>query len=206
MIDAYVFTTPNGFKALIALEELGLPYRVRWIDINKGEQNTPEFLAINPNNKIPAVVDDEGPSGTTVTVFESGALLVYLAEKTGKLLPAAEPARSVVLSWVFFNTGAGAMFGQYGHFAKFAEEKIPEAIERFEKETHRLLKVLDRRLGEVKYLGGELSIADVMNVPWVRALRDVVEMDLAPYANVVRWLEGLEQRPAFAKALAMKPG
>jgi GST-like protein len=206
MIDAYVYTTPNGFKALIGLEELGLPYQVKWIDITKGAQMTPEYLAINPNNKIPAIVDDETPDGKPITVFESGAVLVYLAEKTGKLLPSNGRARSTTLEWVFFNAGGpGPMLGQLGYFAKFAPEKIPPAIERFTKEAERLFRVLDKRLGEVQYLAGDFSIADIMNVTWPRGARDFIGLDLSPYPNLVRWMAELEARPAFQRGFAMKP-
>src|SRR4051812_27975801 len=161
MIDAYVWTTPNGFKLLLALEELGLPYRTHWIDITKGDQRKPEFIAINPNSKIPAIHDPD----TGTSVFESGAVLTYLAEKTGKLLPASGPSRYATLEWMFFNIGnTGPMFGQLGFFTKFAKEKVPMAIERYETEAKRLLAVLDRRLGETKYLAGdEFSLADVIN-------------------------------------------
>jgi GSH-dependent disulfide-bond oxidoreductase len=206
MIDAYFYTTPNGQKALIALEELGLSYRTKWVDITKGEQTTPEYLAINPNNKIPAIVDHEGPDGSPVTVFESGAVLVYLAEKTGKLLAKSGVERFVALEWVFFNVGGpGPMLGQLGYFTKFATEKVPHAIDRFTKEADRLFKVLDKRLGEVPYLAGELSIADVMNFTWPQAARGFLGLDLTPYANLTRWLDELAARPAFAKVLAMKP-
>ena len=207
MIDAYVYTTPNGFKALIGLEELGLPYTTRWIDITKGQQLSPEYLAVNPNNKIPAIVDHDGPGGQRVSVFESGAVLVYLAEKAGKLLPSSGAARYTTLEWVFFNAGGpGPIFGQLGYFSKFATEKVPPAIERFTKESERLLRVLDGRLGQVPYLAGDFSIADIMNMTWARAARTFLGLDLSPYPHLVRWLDELEQRPAFARALAMKPG
>ncbi len=207
MIDAYVYTTPNGFKALIGLEELGLPYQVKWIDITKGAQMTPEYLAINPNNKIPAIVDDDTSDGKPITVFESGAVLIYLAEKTGKLLPSSGRARATTLEWVFFNAaGPGPMLGQLGYFSKFAAEKIPHAIERFSKEAERLFRVLDKRLGEAAYLAGEFSIADIMNLTWPRGARDFIGLDLSPYPNLVRWIAELEARPAFQRALAMKPG
>ena len=205
MIDLYVYTTPNGFKALIGIEEFGLPYRIHWIDITKGVQMTPEYLAINPNNKIPALIDSEGPDGKPITVFESGAVLVYLAEKTGKLLAKSGAARYTALEWVFFNAGGtGPMIGQLGYFTKFASEKVPAAIERYTKETERLLRVLDKRLGEVPYLAGEFSIADIMNMTWPRAAKTFIGMDLSPYPNVERWIAELEARPAFEKALAMK--
>jgi GST-like protein len=206
MIDAYVFTTPNGFKALIGLEELGLPYRTNWIDITKGAQMSPEYLAINPNNKIPAIVDHDGPGGKPITVFESGAVLVYLADKTGKLLAKSGAARYTALEWIFFNAGGpGPMLGQLGYFTKFAPEKVPPAIERFTKESERLLRVLDKRLGEVPYLAGEFSIADIMNMTWPRAAKTFIGMDLSGYPNVTRWIGTLEERPAFQRALAMKP-
>ena len=220
MIDAYVWTTPNGFKVLIALEELELPYRTHWVDITKGDQQKPEYIAINPNSKIPAIVDSAPPSGGaasfgeaglaadgSVRVFESGAVLIYLAEKAGRLLPASGQARFDTLAWMFFNVGGpGPMFGQLGFFSKFAKEKVPMAIERYTKEAERLLKVLDARLGQTKYLAGaELSIADIINFTWANAGRTFLGLDYTPYPNLVRWLDELAARPAFAKALAMKP-
>lgn len=205
MIDAYVYTTPNGYKALIGLEELGLPYELHWVDITKGEQKKPEFPAINPNSKIPAIVDRDGPSGP-VTVFESGAVLVYLAEKTGRLLPPSGAERYEVLEWVFFNTGGpGPMLGQLGYFAKFAPEKVPAAIERFTQESERLLGVLDQRLGRGRYLAGEFSIADIMNMTWPRGAKSFLGMDLSRYPNLSRWLGELEARPAFQRAFQLAP-
>jgi GST-like protein len=206
MIDAYVWTTPNGFKALIGLEEFGLPYHKRWIDITKGDQMKPEYLAINPNNKIPAIVDHDHADAKPMTVFESGAILVYLAEKTGTLLASSGASRYAALEWVFFNAGGtGPMFGQLGYFTKFAKEKVPQAIERFSNEAHRLLRVLDKRLGEARYLAGEFSIADIMNFTWARGGRTFLGIDYAPYPHLTRWLDELEARPAFARALALKP-
>jgi GST-like protein len=206
MIDAYVWTTPNGFKALITLEELRLPYQAKWIDITKGAQMTPEYLEINPNHKIPVIRDDEGPDGAPMTTFESGAVLVYLAEKTGKLLPRSGAARYTTLQWVFFNTGGPApTLGQLGYFAKFAKDKLPPAIERFTTEAHRLFNVLDKRLADEQFLAGDFSIADIMNMTWPRAARDFLGMDLSRYPSLTRWIEELEHRPAFAKALAMTP-
>jgi GST-like protein len=202
MIDAYVWTTPNGYKALIALEELAVPYTPHWIDITKGEQKSPEFLAINPNHKIPALVDAE--AGTTV--FESGAIAIYLAEKTGKLLPASGPSRYTTLEWVFFNIGGpGPILGQLGYFAKFAKEKIPHAIERFTTEAERLFDVLDKRLSESRYLAGEFSIADIINFTWPNSAREFLKLDLSRWPHLVRWLDELKARPAFAQALALKP-
>jgi GSH-dependent disulfide-bond oxidoreductase len=201
MIDAYVWTTPNGYKALIALEEMGVPYTPRWVNIGKGEQMKPEFLAINPNNKIPAIVDRD----TGVTVFESGAIAIYLAEKTKQLLAASGPERYAALEWVFFNVGGtGPMIGQLAHFVKFAPEQVPYAIDRYRKETERLLGVLDGRLGEVPYLAGEYSIADLMNVTWARAAGNF-GIELASFRNLSRWLGEVEARPAVARALAQKP-
>ena len=202
-IDAYVWTTPNGYKLLVALEELGLPYQAHWIDISKGDQLKPEFLAINPNNKIPALVDP----ATGTTVFESGAILLYLADKTGKFLPKAGPERYAALSWVFFNIGnTGPMLGQLGFFAKRAPEKIPLAIDRYTEEAQRLFRVLDHRLAESTYLAGEdYTIADMINVTWILAARDFLAMDLTAYPHMSRWLTAVESRPAVAKALAMKP-
>jgi GST-like protein len=205
MIDAYVWTTPNGQKALIALEELAVPYTPRWVNITKGEQMQPEYLTINPNNKIPAIVDHDAPGGR-LTVFESGAIAVYLADKTGKLLARDGAARYEALEWVFFNVGGpGPMLGQLGYFSKFASEKIPHAIERFTKEAARLFGVLDRRLGEAPYLAGDLSIADIVNFTWPHAARTVLGLDLSGYPHLTRWLDELAARPAFVKALAMKP-
>lgn len=203
MIDAYVWTTPNGFKLLLALEELGVPYRTHWIDITKGDQKKPEYIAINPNSKVPAIHDPD----TNTSVFESGAVLMYLAEKAGKLLPASGPARYATLEWMFFNVGGpGPMFGQLGFFTKFAKEKVPMAIERYETEARRLLAVLDHRLGETKYLGGnDFTLADVINFTWANAGRTFLGLDYTPYPHLTRWLDELAARPAFVKALAMKP-
>jgi GST-like protein len=206
MIDVYAFTTPNGFKALIGLEEFGLPYRTNWIDITKGAQLSPEYLAINPNNKVPAIVDSDGPDGKAITLFESGAVLVYLADKTGKLLAKSGSDRYTALQWVFFNAGGpGPMIGQLGYYTKFAPEKDPPAIARFTKETERLLRVLEKRLGQVQYLAGEFSIADIMNMTWPSAANTFIGMDFSAYPNVTRWIAELEARPAFKRALAMKP-
>jgi GSH-dependent disulfide-bond oxidoreductase len=204
-IDAYVWTTPNGFKALIGLEEFGLPYDVHWIDITKGEQKSPEYLAINPNNKIPSIIDPDGPDGKPITLFESGAILTYLADKTKKLLPATGADRYTALEWVFFNIGGpGPMLGQLGYYLKFAPEKEPKPTERFQKEVDRLLKVLDGQLAKTQYLAGEFSIADIVNFTWPNAARTFLGLDLSGYTHLTRWLDELAARPAFKKALAMK--
>src|SRR5579884_2057065 len=171
MIDLYTAATPNGFKASIALEELGLDYRAHVVDLRRGEQFAPDFLRISPNNKIPAIVDAEGPGGRELALFESGAILVYLAEKTGRLLPEEGPARYAALSWLFFQVGGtGPMLGQAHHFRQYAPEKVPYAIELYTNEAKRLYGVLYRRLSAAEYLAGdEYTIADVANLPWLLA-------------------------------------
>jgi len=199
MIDLYTFTTPNGRKASIMLEEVELPYNVHKIDITKNDQFTPEFVAINPNSKIPAIVDHD----TGITVFESGAILIYLAEKTGKLLPTADKERFQVLSWLMLQMGSvGPMFGQLNHFKKFAPEKIPYAIERYEKETLRLYGVLDKQLMEQEYLCGDYSIADIATYPWV-AIYEFQGLTLDSHPNLKRWVETMQQRPAVQGGMAV---
>jgi GST-like protein len=199
MIDLYTFTTPNGRKASIMLEEVELPYNVHKIDITKNEQFTPEFVAINPNSKIPALVDRD----TGITVFESGAILIYLAEKTGKLLPTNDKERFQVLSWLMLQMGSvGPMFGQLNHFKKFAPEKIPYAIERYEKETLRLYSVLDTQLAEREYLCGDYSIADIATYPWV-AIYEFQGLTLDNHPNLKRWVETMQQRPAVQRGMAV---
>ena len=199
MIDLYTFTTPNGRKASIMLEEVELPYNVHKIDITKNDQFTPEFVAINPNSKIPAIVDHD----TGITVFESGAILIYLAEKTGKLLPTADKERFQVLSWLMLQMGSvGPMFGQLNHFKKFAPEKIPYAIERYEKETLRLYGVLDKQLAEREYLCGDYSIADIATYPWV-AIYEFQGLTLDSHPNLKRWVETMQQRPAVQAGMAV---
>jgi GST-like protein len=199
MIDLYTFTTPNGRKASIMLEEVELPYNVHKIDITKNDQFTPEFVAINPNSKIPAIVDHD----TGITVFESGAILIYLAEKTGKLLPTADKERFQVLSWLMLQMGSvGPMFGQLNHFKKFAPEKIPYAIERYEKETLRLYGVLDKQLAEREYLCGDYSIADIATYPWV-AIYEFQGLTLDSHPNLKHWVETMQQRPAVQAGMAV---
>jgi len=196
MIDLYTWGTPNGRKVSIMLEEVGLPYAVHAINIGKNDQFTPDFVAINPNSKIPAIVDQDGPDGQPFSVFESGAILIYLAEKTGKLLPTAIRPRSVVLQWLMFQMGGvGPMFGQNHHFRRFAPEKIAYGIERYGKETERLYGVMDKRLGEAGHLAGDYSIADIATYPWV-SRHDYQEIDLAKFPNVKRWYDALSARPA----------
>jgi GSH-dependent disulfide-bond oxidoreductase len=200
-IDLYTFTTPNGRKASIMLEEVELPYEVHVIDITKGDQFTPEFVAINPNSKIPAIVDRD----SEMTVFESGAILIYLAEKAGKLLPAEQKSRFQVLEWLMFQMASvGPMFGQLNHFKRFAPEQIPYAIDRYEKETLRLYGVLDRQLADKEFICGDYSIADIATFPWV-ASYEFQGLTLDEHPHLKRWFESLGQRPAVQRGMAVPP-
>jgi len=202
-IDLYTWSTPNGRKASIALEELDLAYKVHPINITKDEQFQPAFLAVSPNNKIPAIVDPEGPDGQPLSLFESGAILIYLAEKTGRLLPSAPTARYRALEWLMWQMGGfGPMLGQAHHFRRFAPEQVPYAIDRYTNETRRLYGVLDRRLGEVEYLAGDYSIADIATFPWA-ARHEWQGVDLAEFANVKRWFDAIAARPAVARGMAV---
>ena len=168
MIDLYTWGTPNGVKASIMLEEVGLPYRVHPVNIGADEQFEPDFLKISPNNKIPAIVDSDGPDGEPISLFESGAILFYLADKTGQLIPADERGRWRVMEWLMFQMGGvGPMFGQANHFRRFAKVEVPYAIERYTAEAHRLYGVMDRRLAERDFLAGDYSIADIACFGWV---------------------------------------
>lgn len=205
MIDLYYWPTPNGHKVTLLLEEAGLEYAVKPVDIGAGDQFKPEFLEISPNNKMPAIVDHEPVhGGGPQSVFESGAILLYLAEKTGKFLPEEPRARIEVLEWLFWQVaGQGPMSGQYGHFNVYAPEKIQYAIDRYTKEVQRLMKVLDTRLGGREFIAGDgYSIADMAVFPWINAY-DSAPIDMAPYPNVVRWHEAIDARPATAKAYAL---
>jgi GST-like protein len=207
MIDLYTAATPNGFKASIALEELGLAYKVVPIDLRTGQQFTPDFLKISPNNKIPAIVDHEAdPETGGRAVFESGAILVYLAEKTGRLLAKEGSARYAALEWVFFQVGGtGPMLGQAYHFKVYAQEKIPYAIDRYTNEGKRLYGVLDRRLAQAKYLAGdEYSIADIANLPWLLG-HARLGIDIAEYPHLGRWMDELKARPAVHRGLQIPP-
>ncbi len=205
-IDLYTWSTPNGRKISIMLEEVGLPYRVHPVDIGAGAQFEPEFLKISPNNKIPALVDSEGPDGQPVSLFESGAILIYLAEKAGALLPKEARARYKTLEWLMFQMGnVGPMFGQAHHFRRFAKEKVPYAIERYTKETRRLYGVMDRRLGAAEYLAGAYSIADIATLPWV-ARFPWHGLELAEFPNIKRWYDALAARPAVIKGMEVPAG
>jgi GST-like protein len=208
MIDLYTWTTPNGRKASIMLEEVGLPYTVKPINIGKDEQFSPEFLAIGPNNKIPAIVDHDAPGGP-LAVFESGAILVYLAEKTGQLLAPSGPARYKALEWTFWQIGGlGPMLGQLGFFAMRSKDKPPEAIERFTTESARLFGVMEKRLADSPYLGGDdYSIADIACYSWTFAAANMLKK-AAPDAYgdnpaIERWLHTLGERPAVKRGSAI---
>jgi GST-like protein len=205
MIELYTWGTPNGRKVSIMLEECALPYNVHRIDIGKGDQHSPEFLAISPNGKIPAIVDTEGPDGQPMPLFESGAILVYLAGKAGKFLPASLRGKYEALEWLMFQMGGvGPMFGQVHHFVRQAKEEVPYAIERYTREKDRLYGVLDRRLGEAEYLAGEYSIADIATYPWV-ARHEWHRTNLADFPNVKRWFDTLSARPGVQRGMAV-PG
>jgi GSH-dependent disulfide-bond oxidoreductase len=202
MIDLYTFKTPNGRKASIALEELGIPYKVHSVDIGKGEQFKPEFLAINPNNKIPAIVDHASADGRPVTVFESGAILLYLAEKTGALMPADPRGKAEVTQWLMFQMGGvGPMFGQLNHFKKYAPTQVPYAIERYWNESKRILGVLDKQLSSRQYLATTYSIADIATYPWLRGMRDLYPELLQGTHRLEEYLHRVGSRPAVQKGM-----
>ncbi len=203
MIDLYTWTTPNGRKVSIMLEECALPYRAHRIDIGKGEQFKPEFVAISPNSKIPAIADSEGPDGKPFRMFESGAILVYLSGKTGKFLPASVRGKYEALQWLMFQMGGvGPMFGQTHHFLRVAPEPVPYAIERYSKETRRLYAVLEQRLADTPFLATEYSIADIATYPWV-ARHEWHKVDLADFPNVKRWYDTIGGRPAVVRGMAV---
>jgi GSH-dependent disulfide-bond oxidoreductase len=202
MIDLHIWTTSNGRKVFLMLEETGLPYRVTWIDIGTGAQFKPEFLAINPNNKIPAIVDRDGPNGKPYTLFESGAILMYLAEKSGRFMPEERGARYQVIQWLMFQMGGfGPMLGQVNHFRE-AKVPSPYALERFTKEATRLYRVVDKRLGDAEYLAGDYSIADMAVFPWAQN-HEKQGQNLDDYPNMKRWFAAIEARPAVARVAAV---
>lgn len=207
MIDLYFWSTPNGYKVSILLEELELPYRVIPVHIGKGQQFAPEFLAISPNNKIPAIVDHDGPDGQPMAMFESGAIMMYLAEKSGfRFLPQAARGRHAVVQWLMFQMGGvGPMLGQAHHFRKYAPEPIAYAIERYTNEARRLYSVIDRRLADVEYLAGDYSIADMATYPWLRAHKWQGQ-DLADYPHLQRWYAAVRARPAVQRGVAVLAG
>ena len=203
MIDLYTWGTPNGRKVSIMLEELGLPYKTHAINILKDDQFKPEFIAINPNSKIPAIVDPDGPGGS-LPLFESGAILIYLAEKHGKFLPRDPRQRYIVLQWLMFQMGGvGPMFGQTHHFLRSAKEDVPYGKKRYHAETKRLYGVMNKRLGEAKYLAGnEYTIADIATFPWVSRF-EWHQVDLNEFPNVKRWFDEIAARPAVKKGMAV---
>jgi len=204
MITLYAFDTPNGRKISVALEEMELPYRIEVVDILKDEQFAPDFLRISPNNRIPAIVDDDGPDGKPISVFESGAILIYLGEKTGKFWPTEPRAHVATLEWLMFQMGGfGPILGQVHHFAAVKDEADQRyGLARYSKETRRLYGVLDRRLAEVDYVAGEVSIADFALLGWAwRHQRH--RIDLADFPNVRRWYEALMVRPATQRGMTV---
>jgi len=200
MIQLYTWGTPNGKKVSIMLEEISIPYEVHAINIGQGDQFKPEYLAINPNNKIPSIIDPDGPGGKAFTLFESGAILMYLAEKSGKLWPADLRQRYSVIQWLMFQMGGvGPMFGQANYFYRL-EEKVPFAIERFHKEALRLYGVLEKALGERPYLAGEYSIADIATYPWVWR-HEMHHVKLEEFPHVKRWYDAISDRPAVQRGM-----
>ena len=203
MIELYYWPTPNGKKITIMLEECELAYEVHPVNILKGEQFNEAFLAISPNNRMPAIVDRDGPGGSRYPLFESGAILIYLADKAGQFLPQDPAARYRVIEWLMFQmAGVGPMSGQAGHFMGYAPEKIPYAIERYRNETLRLYGVMDRRLDGRDYLAGDYSIADMAVFPWIQ-VRWLYEIELDEFPNLKRWYETLKSRPAVQRGMAV---
>ncbi len=201
MIELYTWKTSNGRKATIMLEECELEYNVHPINIGQDDQFTPEYIAINPNSKIPSIIDTDGPNGEPYTVIESGAILMYLAEKTGKFMPQEMVARYDVIQWLMFQMGGiGPIFGQVHHFKRAAKEEVPYAIDRYYTECRRLYGVLNSRLGGREYLAGDISIADFATLPWVFR-HDWQEVDLDEFANVKRWYDSLMARPALSRGM-----
>jgi GSH-dependent disulfide-bond oxidoreductase len=203
LIDLYTWSTPNGRKISIMLEECALPYRVHTIDIGRGDQFTPEFVAISPNSKIPAIVDQEGPEGKPLALFESGAILLYLSWKTDKFLPRGIVEQFEVIQWLMFQMGGvGPMFGQTHHFLRSAPEPVPYAIERYSKETRRLYGVLNNRLEGREFLGSEYSVADIATYPWV-ARYDWHKVDLNNFPAVKSWFERIGSRPPVQAGMSV---
>lgn len=210
MIDFYYWTTPNGHKVTLFLEETGTPYRMHPVNLGKGEQFKPEFLAISPNNRMPAIVDqDPKGGGAPISVFESGAILLYLADKTGKFIPQDLRGRTETIEWLFWQMGGlGPMAGQNHHFAQYAPEKIPYAIDRYVKETNRLYGVMNKRLADHPFLAGDYSIADMASYPWIVPYERQGQK-LEDFPHLKRWFEAIAARPAtiaaYAKAQEINP-
>jgi GST-like protein len=202
MIELWSWPTPNGQKVHIALEETGLPYKTIPVNIGAGDQFSPDFLAITPNHRIPAIVDPHGPGGR-LSLFESGAILIYLAEKAGNFIPVDPALRYTCLQWLMFQMGGiGPIFGQYNHFAHHAPEPLPYAIERYHRESQRLAYVLEKRLTQESYLAGTYSIADMACFPWIRAAATHA-FDWAPYPAIKRWHDAIAARPAVERGVAL---
>jgi GST-like protein len=202
MIELYSWATPNGHKVHIMLEECGLPYRVHAVDIGKGEQFEPDFLAISPNNKIPAITDPDGPDGAPISLFESGAILLYLAGKTGRFLPESTAGKYEVLQWLMFQMGGvGPMLGQAHHFRIYAPEKVPYAVDRYTNEAKRLYGVMNKRLAKSTYIGGPTySIADMAIWPWLRSWKNQ-GIDWSDFPHLKGWYDEIGQRPAVQRAV-----
>lgn len=202
-IDVYYWPTPNGFKVTIFLEELGVPYTIVPVNIARGDQFKPDFLKISPNNRMPAIVDPEGPGGHAISVFESGAILQYLGRKFGQLYPSDERARVEVDQWLFWQMGGlGPMAGQANHFRNYAPEQVPYGIQRYTNEVHRLFGVMNKRLADRDYLAGDYSIADIACVGWVKPWEKLGQ-DLHEFPHLSRWLQRLLERPAVQRGLAV---
>jgi GSH-dependent disulfide-bond oxidoreductase len=200
-IELHYWPTPNGHKITIMLEECGLPYEIKPVNIGKGDQFKPEFLAIAPNNRMPAIIDPDGPGGRPISVFESGAILQYLGRKTGKFYPQEERARVAVEEWLYWQmAGLGPNAGNAHHFRNYAPEKVQYGIDRFTNEVNRLYGVLDTRLTDRPYLAGEYSIADMASYPWVRPYKNQGQ-DIAEFPNLEKWFQRMHDRPAVAKAV-----
>jgi GSH-dependent disulfide-bond oxidoreductase len=204
MIDLYYWTTPNGHKITLFLEEVGIPYTIHPVNLSRGDQFKPEFLAISPNNRIPAIVDnDPGDGGVPVSVFESGAILVYLAEKTGRFLAPDLRGRMAALEWLFWQVGGlGPMAGQNHHFKQYAREKLAYAIERYVNETNRLYGVLNKRLADRAFVAGDYSIADMAAYPWI-VPHEAQGQKLDDFLHLKRWFEAIKARPATQRAYAI---
>ena len=202
-IELYYWPTPNGWKVTIMLEELGVPYEVKYVNIGKGEQFEPSFLKIAPNNRMPAIIDPEGPGGEPLSIFESGAILQYLGRKFGKFYPAEERARVDVEQWLFWQVGGlGPMAGQAHHFRNYAPEKVPYAIKRYTDEVNRLYGVMNKRLADREFLAGDYSIADMASVGWTRSYKNQGQ-EIEDFPHLKRWFDALHARPAVERAIAV---
>ncbi|WP_274424818.1 glutathione S-transferase family protein [Chelativorans sp. YIM 93263] len=203
LFELHYWPTPNGWKVTIMLEELGVPYEVHYVNIGRGQQFRPEFLKISPNNRMPAIIDPEGPGGEPISIFESGAILQYLGRKFGRFYPSDERARVEVDQWLFWQVGGlGPMAGQAHHFRKYAPEEVPYAIERYTNECNRLYGVMNKRLADREFLAGEYSIADMASVGWVKS-HEGQGQDLNDFPNLKRWFDTLMARPAVERGLAV---